>query len=192
MSTKQEKLQAPLTTADIDFRVQSINKGGYATILAYKDARVDMNRLNQTYGVGFWQRKHELIGSKEFCSVGVWNSEIKDWCWLQDTGTKSNTEAAKGESSDAFKRACFNLGIGIELYDYPLMSIQLKANEVDLKAQPKPKATWSLKLKEWRWYAEHDESGSLSYIAAKDQNGEVRFRWGNRKPATKPEVEQPK
>ena len=35
-------LSKPLEIQDIDFRVQSINKGGYATILAYKDARVDI------------------------------------------------------------------------------------------------------------------------------------------------------
>jgi hypothetical protein len=40
------KLSEPLPISSIDFRVQSINKGGYATILAYKDARVDMNRLD--------------------------------------------------------------------------------------------------------------------------------------------------
>jgi len=174
-------LQAPLSVSEIEFRVQSINKGGYATILAYKDARVDMNRLNSAFGLGFWQRKHEVIGTKEFCSVGIWNSEIKDWCWVQDTGTKSNTEAEKGQSSDAFKRACFNLGIGIELYDYPVMSIPLKDNEVDKNASPRPKATWALKLKEWRWYTEFDNSGKLSFIAAKDDKNKVRFQWGNRR-----------
>ena len=61
------KLNTPLTIEEIDFRVQSINKGGYATILAYKDARVDMNRLDAVYGVGYWQRKHEVINGKEFC-----------------------------------------------------------------------------------------------------------------------------
>ena len=35
-------LSTPLEIHQIDFRVQSINRGGYATILAYKDARVDM------------------------------------------------------------------------------------------------------------------------------------------------------
>ena len=38
-----EALRKPLQAHEIDFRIQSINKGGYATILAYKDARADMN-----------------------------------------------------------------------------------------------------------------------------------------------------
>ena len=40
MNTEQDylkKLSDPLLIQDIDFRVQSINKGGYATILAYKE-----------------------------------------------------------------------------------------------------------------------------------------------------------
>ncbi len=174
---RQKKLQEPLEAKEIEFRVQSINKGGYATILAYKDARVDMNRLNSVYGVGFWQRKHDLINNKEFCSIGVWNDDIEQWCWVQDCGTKSNTEAEKGQSSDAFKRACFNLGIGIELYDYPVISIKLLPAEVDLSGQ-KPKQTWNLKLKEWKWASQFDDSGHITALAAKDNNGNVRFKWG--------------
>jgi hypothetical protein len=174
-------LQKPLPIDQIDFRIQSINKGRYATILAYKDARVDMNRLNSVYGIGFWQRKHEYINGKEFCSVGIWNKEIGQWCWVQDCGTQSNTEKEKGQSSDAFKRACFNLGIGIELYGYPLISIQLNTDEVDLSG-PKPKATWNLKLRDWKWYSEFDDDGHISFLAAKDQNKKVRFKWGEMKP----------
>lgn len=173
----QEYIQKPLAADEIDFRIQSINKGGYATILVYKDARVDMNRLNKAYGVGFWQRKHDRIDGKEFCSVGVWNDTINQWCWVQDCGTESNTEAQKGQSSDAFKRACFNLGIGIELYDYPLISVKLLPAEVDMKGA-KPKATWNLKLKEWRWVTQFDESGKLTFVGAKDQNEKQRFAWG--------------
>jgi hypothetical protein len=174
-------LQKPLPIDQIDFRIQSINKGRYATILAYKDARVDMNRLNSVYGIGFWQRKHDYINGKEFCSVGIWNKEISQWCWVQDCGTQSNTEKEKGQSSDAFKRACFNLGIGIELYDYPEISVQLNTDEVDMSG-PKPKAVWSFKLKYWSWYSEFSEDGRISFLAGKDQSGVVRFKWGEMKP----------
>ena len=47
-------LKAPLNIKDIDFRIQSINNGKYATILAYKDARVDMNRLDEVVGSKGW------------------------------------------------------------------------------------------------------------------------------------------
>lgn len=177
------KLNTPLHISEIDFRVQSVNKGGYATILAYKDARVDMKRLDDVYGVEGWQKKYELIDGKMFCSVGIWSDKLNQWIWKQDVGTESNTEKEKGEASDAFKRACFNLGIGRELYDYPLIQVQLLENEFD-KTTNKP--TWNFKLKEWKWYSEFTE-GSLSYLGARDNNNKVRFQHG--KLAEKPKTE---
>lgn len=176
-----EDLTKPLTIDEIDFRVQSINKGGYATILAYKDARVDINRLNKAFGQGKWQRKHELIGDRLYCSVGIFDKEI-GWAWVQDVGTESNTEKEKGQASDSFKRACFNLGIGIELYDYPVIRVKLRSDEFEM-VNGRPKATWNLKLKEWVWFSQFN-NGSLAYLAAKEtHNGKQvkRFEWGEYK-----------
>lgn len=187
------KLNTPLRADQIEFRVQSVNRGGYATLLAYKNARVDMDRLDAVFGAGYWQRKHEMIGAKEFCSVGIWNKELSQWVFVQDCGSASNTEAEKGQSSDAFKRACFNLGIGRELYAFPQIVVQLKGSGDNPKEEwylrdparqgekPKASAGWGLKLKEWDWYIESDlESGHPVFIAARDQDGEVRYRWGHR------------
>lgn len=169
------KLNTPLTIDEIDFRVQSVNKGGYATILAYKDARVDMNRLDAVYGVGYWQKKYDVINDNLFCSVGVWNKELNQWVWVQDVGTESMAEKEKGQASDAFKRACFNLGIGRELYDYPIIQVKLLDEELD-KTTGKP--NWNFKLKEWVWFSQFNENGKLNYLGAKDQNGKVRFQFG--------------
>ncbi len=171
-------INTPLTIDDIDFRVQSVNKGGYATILAYKDARVDMHRLDLVYGSEFWQKKYQSINGNLFCSVGVYNKDLKDWIWKEDVGTVSNVDKEKGQASDAFKRACFNLGIGRELYDYPVISIKLLDNEWDKSTG---KATWDFKLKEWKWYSEFNELGKLSYLGCKDNNGKVRFTFGTLK-----------
>lgn len=168
------KINTPLHISEIDFRVQSINKGGYATILAYKDARVDMKRLDAIYTPEGWQKKYDLIDGKLFCSVGIWSKSLAQWIWKQDVGTESNTEKEKGEASDAFKRACFNLGIGRELYDYPLIQIKLLDDELD-KTTNKP--TWNFKLKEWKWYSEFTD-GVLTYLGAKDNNNKVRFQYG--------------
>lgn len=169
------KLNTPLTIDEIDFRVQSVNKGGYATILAYKDARVDMNRLDAVYGVGYWQKKYDVINDNLFCSVGVWNKELNQWVWVQDVGTESMAEKEKGQASDAFKRACFNLGIGRELYDYPIIQVKLLDEEID-KTTGKP--NWNFKLKEWVWFSQFNENGKLNYLGAKDQNEKVRFQFG--------------
>ena len=90
-------------------------------LLLYKDARVDQNILDETVGHDRWQRKHELINGNLFCSVGIWfdRDTFSGWVWKQDVGTESNTEKEKGQASDAFKRACFNWGIGRELYTAP-------------------------------------------------------------------------
>ena len=179
------KLNTPLKASEIDFRIQSINKGGYATILAYKDARVDMNRLDLMFGVKFWQKKYELINGNLFCSIGIWNTEINQWIWKQDVGTESFTEKEKGQASDAFKRACFNLGIGRELYDYPLIQVKLNSDEFEIDSQGKAKQTFNLKLKEWIWGSEFNEFGELIKLAAKDQNGNLRFNWKKQQNGTK-------
>lgn len=105
---------------EIDVRIGSINEKG-ATLLLYKDARVDMNILDES-GVK-WKRSHELINGNLFCTISIWDEDIKDWISRQDVGTESNTEKEKGQASDAFKRAGFNFGIGRELYTAPFIWI---------------------------------------------------------------------
>lgn len=183
------ELSRPLDISDIDFRVQSINNGGYATILAYKSARVDMARLDAAVGSLHWQRKHEIINGNLYCHVGIFNVAIGQWVWKCDVGTESMTEAQKGQSSDSFKRACFNWGIGRELYDYPVISVKLNDNEWDNKSG-KPRQTYNLKIRDWRWYSEFTD-GRLSFLAAKDENGKLRFKWGEMKPKeVEPEYKQ--
>lgn len=171
-------LTKPLSVDEIEFRVQSINNGGYATILPYKDARADMKRLDEAVGALGWKREH--LNGNANCVVSVWCDKINQWVSKEDTGTESNAEAKKGLASDSFKRACFNWGIGRELYDYPVISVKLYDNEMT-KGQGKPKASWGLRIKEWRWYIEF-ANGKPNFIAAKDQNGNMRFQWGTRKP----------
>ena len=101
---------------DIDVRIQSANKGG-ARLLLYKNARVDMSILDETFGAMNWQRTHTRDNTN--CIVSVWDEEKKQWISKEDTGTDSNMEAQKGRASDSFKRACFNWGIGRELYTAP-------------------------------------------------------------------------
>ena len=167
-------LTKPLSINEIDFRIQSINKGKFATILAYKDARADMNRLDEVVGALNWKREHTRDNKN--CIVSIYNPETNEWVSKEDTGTESNTEQAKGLASDSFKRACFNWGIGRELYDYPLIQIKLLDNEVS-EYQGKFKPTWDLKLKEWKWISEFKDNKIVA-LACKDNNGKVRFNWG--------------
>lgn len=170
------ELSTPLHIDDIDFRVQSINKGGYATILAYKDARVDIQRLNAVHGVLGWQRTHSRDNRN--CTVSIWDDNHKHWVGKEDTGTESSADQQKGLASDSFKRACFNWGIGIELYDYPVISIKLNQNEWKMVGD-RPKQTWDLKLRDWTWFSKFNGK-ELTYLAAKDDNNRLRFEHGQR------------
>ena len=187
-------LSKPLTVDQIEFRVQSINNGGYATILAYKDARVDMQRLDDVCGPLGWKREHSRDNKN--CIVSIYDDKNSQWVGKEDTGTESNTEAQKGLASDSFKRGCFNWGIGRELYDYPVIQIKLNNNEFytyevfdkfKKKDVKKAKATWDLKIKLWKWYSEFT-NGKITFLAARDNNldksgkGKVRFQWGKIKP----------
>ncbi len=169
-----KNLTKPLDITEIDFRVQSVNGGWYATILAYKDARVDMNRLDEVVWPLNWKREHTRDNKN--CIVSIWDNEKNHWVSKEDTGTESNTEAEKWLASDSFKRACFNWGIGRELYDYPVIQVKLKDKEWDKATK---KTTWDFKLKSWTWESWYQE-WILIKLVATDETWEKRFsfsRW---------------
>lgn len=117
-----------LSAEDIEVRVQSAKANG-VVLLLYKNARVDMNILDETVGAEKWQREHYECKGNLFCRVGIKCED--EWIWKSDCGTESNTEAQKGEASDSFKRACFNWGIGRELYTSPF--IWINQNNCEIK-----------------------------------------------------------
>ena len=87
---------------EIEIRVGNVSQRG-ATLLLYKNARVDMALLDQVVGPMNWQRDHKEVKGNMYCGIGI--TDGHDWVWKWDCGTESNTEAEKGESSDSFKRA---------------------------------------------------------------------------------------
>ena len=109
-----------LKANEIECRVNQIDEKGL-TLLLYKDARCDMNILDETVGAMNWQRKH--IRDNANCIVSIYDEDKKQWIDKEDTGTESNTEKEKGLASDSFKRACVNWGIGRELYTAPFIYI---------------------------------------------------------------------
>ena len=116
-----EKLEFRLLRAnEIDCRISQVKQNGLSLLL-YKDARVDQNILDETVGPMNWQRSHSRENAN--CTVSIWDEEKKMWVSKEDTGKESNTEAEKGLASDSFKRACFNWGIGRELYTAPFIWI---------------------------------------------------------------------
>lgn len=108
-----------LRADEIDVRVARVitGKNTGVQLLFYKDARVDQNILDETVGPMNWQRAHSRDNAN--CIVSIWDEKKGQWISKEDTGTESKTEAAKGLASDSFKRACFNWGVGRELYTAP-------------------------------------------------------------------------
>lgn len=112
-----------LRADEVDARVSTINDKGLSLLL-YKDARCDMNILDETVGSTNWEREHEIIGDRLYCTVSIFDEDKNAWVSKQDVGTESYTEKEKGQASDSFKRACFNWGIGRELYTAPFIWIK--------------------------------------------------------------------
>lgn len=116
-----EKLEfRTLKANEIECRVGTINKNGL-TLLLYKDARCDMNILDETIGCLNWKREHTRDNAN--CIVSIYDENKKEWVSKEDTGKESFNEAEKGLASDSFKRACVNWGIGRELYTAPFIYI---------------------------------------------------------------------
>lgn len=105
-----------LRPEEISVRLASVNKAG-AELLLYKDARVDMSILDETFGPMNWKKCYSRDNKN--CTVSVYDQEKQEWISKEDTGKESYSDAEKGLASDSFKRACFNWGIGVELYSSP-------------------------------------------------------------------------
>ena len=165
-----------LRADEIDARVAMVKKTG-CSVLLYKDARVDQNILDETFGMFGWQRHHEIIGGNLYCTVAVKDPETGEWVEKQDVGTESNTEKEKGQASDSFKRACFNFGIGRELYTAPFIWI--------------PAGKFNLQQDNGRFYTydrfavqtiEYNDAGTISFLEIVNHSNrdEVVFTYGRR------------
>ena len=166
-----------LKADEIDVRVATINENG-ASLLLYKDARCDMNILDETVGAFNWKREHARENAN--CIVSLWDEAKKEWVSKEDTGTESFTEKEKGLASDSFKRACFNWGIGRELYTAPF--IYVSADKMEIKEKNGKYTTRD------RFSVEkivYDENRQISGIAIKNQKGERVFVYNNTKKENK-------
>ena len=85
-----------LTADEIEARVATVSEKG-CTVLLYKNARCDMNILDECVGPMNWQRDHKELKGNMYSGLGIYDEEKKLWIWKWDCGTESNTEAEKGE-----------------------------------------------------------------------------------------------
>lgn len=184
------KLSKPLDMTSIDWRVKIVKQKG-CTLVAYKDARVDMNRLDDVCGA-MWcnEFKRDSKGVLQ-CGIGIYIEELKKWCWRWSNGAENllgkngnDPAVVKGEYSDAFKRAGFMWGIGRELYDVPFTWCNFLDGEVK-ENNGKFSATFQFKPNEWVWEIDY----AKGIVSAKDKNGNVRVGFSNT--SSNPPKQQP-
>lgn len=107
------------------WRLQSFSKTyNSAQCVAYIDSRDVQRILDEVVGAENWQDDYKLIDEKLFAGIGIYHKETNQWIWKWDTGTESNIEKEKGQSSDAFKRAGVKWGIGRFLYDLEIKVVK--------------------------------------------------------------------
>ena len=163
-----------LRANEIEARVATVSEKG-CSILLYKNARCDMNVLDETVGEMNWQRDHKEIKGNMYAGIGIWDADKQMWIWKWDCGTESYTEGEKGEASDSFKRAGFNWGIGRELYTAPF--IWMKADQINLIEKNGKKTTCDT----FKVDAIEYDNGKISYLKVIDNKTKAVFVSGKSK-----------
>lgn len=157
-----------LRADEIECRVARVAESGNLMLLLYKDARCDMNILDETVGAMNWKREHARDNAN--CIVSIYDANHNQWVSKEDTGTESNTEKEKGLASDSFKRACVNWGIGRELYTAP----QIWVRKDDYK--PSGKSTYD---KFSVMDIGYDDNGNIVSLTIKNETlNRVVFKMG--------------
>src|SRR5262249_26540804 len=114
-------LAEPVAQAEVKFK-PAVVKNNKAMALAYVDARVIQDRLDEVLGVEGWSDEYELLpdGSavcRLRCKLGG------EWLTKMDVGSPSEQPDAgdrvKAAFSDALKRAAVKFGVGRYLYRMP-------------------------------------------------------------------------
>jgi hypothetical protein len=123
-----ERLAAPFPVDEVEWRPSGKAGANQRTsLVAYVDARVIQNRLDEVLGVSGW--------SFDWTPVAVEGGEVKAakgtltilGVSKSDIGIASNWEASKGAISDALKRAAVMWGCGRYLYGLPAIKVTLDA-----------------------------------------------------------------
>lgn len=168
-----------LRADEINVKVKQVIKtekwSGFVALL-YKDARCDMDILDETYGVMNWQTDYKEIKGNLYCGIGA-REGMGEWVWKWDCGIESRADGEgnekKGEASDAFKRAGFKWGIGRELYTAPkiFVSADVIVDKDGKKYLADKKASYSVQT------IQYDDTGDIASLVIIDKDGQIVFTW---------------
>jgi len=140
------------------------------------------------FGVNGWANCYSEIKGNLYCSIMLLDKETDMWIQKQDCGVESNTEKEKGEASDAFKRACFNVGIGRELYTKIFIFVKVptkvrtkKVNGQDEIVLVNGKKVYDLENPYEKWHVSdiktNIEKEKIEYLQISDSNKNVVFTY---------------
>lgn len=116
-----ESLAAPFDPREVRFK-PAVVSGNRALALAYVDARVIQDRLDDVLGVTGWQDEYECLpDGSVVCRLRLRIGD--EWITKMDVGGPSEQpdegDRRKAAFSDALKRAAVKFGIGRYLYRLP-------------------------------------------------------------------------
>lgn len=171
-----------LKADEIECRINQITEKGIG-ILLYKTARTDYALLDETVGMMNWQNQYTVIDGKMYCGIAIKDEKTGNWVWKYNCGVESNTEAEKGQASDAMKRAGFCWGIGTELYSAPF--IWIPADKCNIKKREKDGKLMcfdSFRVSD----ISYDDTETISALVIKDARGNVAFAFGKNKRGSAP------
>jgi hypothetical protein len=111
-------LAAPFEPKEVKFKPQMV-KNNRALALAYVDARVIQDRLDEVLGVEGWQDEYQLLpDGSVMCKLRL--KLGGEWVTKVDVGSPSEQpdggDRLKAAFSDALKRAAVKFGVGRYLY----------------------------------------------------------------------------
>ena len=119
-------LAVPFKEDELEWRVAKCgkdNKGFWADVLAYVQARAIMDRLDEVCGPENWRASYRFEGGGVICKLEIRVHQMignftgtHEWLSKEDGSELTEFEAFKGGISGALKRAAVPWGIGRYLY----------------------------------------------------------------------------
>lgn len=133
-----ERLAELFEPKEVKWKSQTV-KGNRALAVAYVDARVIQDRLDDVLGPGNWQDEYEqLSDGAVLCKLSV--RVDGEWIRKMDVGGPSEQpdggDRTKAAFSDSLKRAAVKFGVGRYLYRLPLQWVEYDAQNRRFAKEP--------------------------------------------------------
>src|SRR5438094_2501787 len=131
VETLTKALSAPFELTEVQFK-PAVVSGNRAMALAYVDARVIQDRLDDVLGVDGWQDNYECLpDGSVVCRLQLRLGD--EWITKVDVGGPSEQpdggDRLKAAFSDALKRAAVKFGIGRYLYRVPVQWVDYDSHK---------------------------------------------------------------